>query len=72
MLTRDQLESIRADAFAEDMELTDEMLGWSEAAAAEYFESGGSVRPMSEAEAAAIAPLDIYCISANAPARDDT
>ena len=26
MLTRDQLESIRADAFAEDMELTDEML----------------------------------------------
>ena len=63
MLTREQLESIRADAFAEDMELTDEMLGWSEAAAAEYFESGGSVRPMSEAEAAAIAPLDIYCIS---------
>ena len=34
-LTREQLESLRADAFAEDLELTDAMLEWSEEEAAE-------------------------------------
>ena len=52
-LTSEQLEGIRADAFADDVEISDEMLGWSEADAVAFFESGGEEAMRRAATAAA-------------------
>ena len=51
VLTPQKLEAVRADAFADDVPITDEMLNWAWTAdeAAAYFESGGAAVPASVA-----------------------
>ena len=44
-VTREQCEAIRADNFADDLDVTDEMLTWTESEVTAYFESGGEDRP---------------------------
>ena len=48
-LERSRLEELRSDAFAEDLEIDDEMLEWTEADARAFFETGGERRPPREA-----------------------
>ena len=43
--TREQLEEARADAFADDMTITDQMLSWSVDQATTFFEGGGKDIP---------------------------
>ena len=44
-LSHEDLEAIRNDCLADDIEIEDEMAGWEREAAVAYFESGGAVRP---------------------------
>ena len=44
-LSASELEAIREEAFAEDLEITPEMAQWSRADAVQYFESGGTSVP---------------------------
>ena len=54
-----ELEAIRANAFADDLEIEDEMLEWTEAAAQAYFETGGIARPKTDGVANGIeSPTD--------------
>ena len=45
MITLDELESIRAGAFADDLAIRDEMRTWSREAATAFFEGGGEPAP---------------------------
>ena len=45
-ITKDRLIELQAEAFAEDVEVLDAMLNWSEADAVAYFDSGGTVKPV--------------------------
>ena len=42
-----RLEELRADLFADDLEIRDEMCDWAEADFIEYLESGGATLPAS-------------------------
>ena len=44
-VSRSRLEEIRDEYLAEDLVITDDMLGWTESQAEQYFESGGKRRP---------------------------
>ena len=56
-LTLEQLESIQAEALADDVEIDlDRMSLWTAEAAEAYFESGGAVEPAAAAASAATAP----------------
>ena len=45
-----EVAELRANAFADDMELRDEMCDWTEDEITAYFESGGEVCPEKKAE----------------------
>jgi len=45
MPTRERLLELRAEHFADDLDAPDEMMSWTEAACAEYFQTGGEVVP---------------------------
>ena len=47
-LTMANVLEIRANAFADDIEVTDAMCEWSEAKLTEYFENGGEIRELSD------------------------
>lgn len=49
-LDRARLELLRSEAFADDLEIEDAMLAWSEAAARAFFETGGVTRPKEAVE----------------------
>eukprot|EP00966_Prymnesium_polylepis_P258483 5970728-Prymnesium_polylepis.1 len=51
-----RLEELRAEAIADDLAIEDRMLSWTEAQAAEYFESGGAAVPIESGAAAVPAP----------------
>ena len=50
MPTREELVALRDDCLADDVEIDDEMLSWSIEACREYFESGGTVKPVDISE----------------------
>ena len=56
-ITKDRLIELQAEAFAEDVEVLDAMLNWSEADAVAYFDSGGTVKPVDTVQKKAT-PLD--------------
>ena len=56
-ITKDRLIELQAEAFAEDVEVLDAMLNWSEADAVAYFDSGGTVKPVDTMQKKAT-PLD--------------
>ena len=47
-ITLDELETIRANAFADDLPITPEMMQWTSSAACAYFESGGQEHPATQ------------------------
>ena len=49
MPSRERCAEIRADAYAEDLDITDTMLSWSEAELCTFFESGGTEAPDAQA-----------------------
>ena len=59
MPSRERCEELRADAFADDLDVTDPMLSWTEEQVVTYFESGGQEEPRIEARAADMASLSM-------------
>ena len=47
MPARERIEELRSEVFAEDIEITDAMLDWTESELTAYFESGGTEQPAS-------------------------
>ena len=70
LLTLETLEIIRADAFADDVEIPAEAITWSKADAVAYFESGGVVVPK-HADRATLAPSTVgdVPIAASVPSK---
>lgn len=54
MLTRADLEDIRASSFADDVDIPTEATSWSAAQAEAYFASGGTDRPTSDEDVPAV------------------
>ena len=63
MPTMERCAELREDAFADDLELLDDMCSWTEAEVVAYFESGGQERP---AAAVAVAGLEKLSLDAGA------
>ncbi len=71
MPTREELVALRDDCLADDVEIDDEMLSWSIEACREYFESGGTVKPvdiseMEQGDRLALGGVAVECASPSA------
>lgn len=48
IINRAIIENIRAEYFAEDIDIPEDIVGWAEKDFREYFESGGTTKPKVE------------------------
>merc|ERR1712146_727954 len=61
MLSQDELEQLRGEAFADDVPIKPEMAKWQRADVVAYFESGGESGPAGVLAAPTVSPPHLGC-----------